>query len=105
MFRELGWIFQHKIGQNLDDAHMYYKQQLANEMSGVFAKKKPDVDELINPRTEDQISRANLLRDKYKMDPKVMKEVNERYGPLEWRLPEAHAIYWGFKGLREAEAN
>ena len=32
-----------------------------------------------------------------------MKEVDDRYGPLEWRLPEAHAIYWAALGLREAE--
>ena len=103
IFRELGWIFQHKIGQNLDDAHLYYKQQLANQMAEVFAKKKPNLDELINPQTEDQKNRARILREKWKMDPKLMKEVNKLYGPLEWRLPEAHAIYWGFKGLRAAE--
>ena len=34
-----------------------------------------------------------------------MKEVNERYGPLEWRLPEAHAIYWAACGLRAADRN
>jgi len=105
IYRELGWIFQHKMGQNLDDAHMYYKQQWANEMSVVFAKKKPDLEELVNPRTEDQTNRAKLLIEKYKMDPKFMKEVNDKYGPLEWRLPEAHAIYWGAKGLEVAAKN
>jgi hypothetical protein len=39
------------------------------------------------------------------MDPKLMKEVNEQYGPLEWRLPEAHAIYWAVAGLKKAEEN
>lgn len=39
------------------------------------------------------------------MDPDFMKQVNERYGPLEWRLPEAHAIYWAALGLRDAEQN
>jgi hypothetical protein len=33
------------------------------------------------------------------MDPAWMKKVDERYGPLEWRLPDAHAIYWATKGL------
>src|SRR5213080_4658704 len=45
IFRELGWIFQHKMGANLDDANMYYKQEWANEMAGVFGKKKPDLEE------------------------------------------------------------
>ena len=63
-------------------------------MAKVFAKKKPNLDELIHPQTADQKDRARLLRETYKMDPQFMKEVDERYGPLEWRLPEAHAIYW-----------
>jgi hypothetical protein len=105
IYRELGWIFQHKMGQNLDDAHMYYKQQWANEMAAVFAKTKPNLDELINPQTDDQKSRAKLLVEKYKLDPAFMKEIDEKYGPLEWRLPESHAIYWGAKGLEAARKN
>src|SRR5690349_21181378 len=84
IYRELGWFFQHKMGANLDDAHLYYKQQWLNEMSEVFDKKKPNVDELVHPTTPDQINRAHLLETKYKMDPKFMKEVDDRYGPLEW---------------------
>ena len=105
IYRELGWIFQHKMGQNLDDAHQYYKQEWANEMAVVFATNRPHLDELINPQTEDQRNRAKLLREKYKLDPVVMKDVNQKYGPLEWRWPEAHAIYWGAKGLEMAAAN
>ena len=105
IYRELAWFFQHKIGQNLDDASMYYKQQWANDMAKVFAKKKPNLDELIHPQTADQKDRARLLRETYKMDPQFMKEVDERYGPLEWRLPEAHAIYWAALGLEKAKEN
>jgi hypothetical protein len=105
IYRELAWFFQHKIGANMDDANMYYKQEWANEMAQVFGKKTPDLDELIEPQTDDQKRRAQLLRDKYKMDPEFMKEVNERYGPLEWRLPESHAIYWAALGLKKAKLN
>jgi len=105
IYRELAWFFQHKIGQNLDDAHMYYKQHWADEMGQVFAKKKPNLDELIHPQTDDQKQRAELLRGKYKMDPEFMKHVDQQYGPLEWRLPEAHAIYWASKGLEAAKEN
>jgi hypothetical protein len=105
IYRELAWFFQHKIGANMDDANMYYKQEWANEMAQVFGKKTPDLDELINPQTDDQRQRAKVLREKYKMDPEFMKEVNERYGPLEWRLPESHAIYWAALGLKKAELN
>src|SRR5213595_3930820 len=50
IYRELGWFFQHKMGANLDDANMYYKQQWANEMAAVFAKKAPNLEELIHPQ-------------------------------------------------------
>src|SRR4051812_7632809 len=105
IYRELAWFFQHKMGQNLDDANMYYKQQWANEMAVVFDKRTPNLDELIHPQTADQESRAKLLREKYKMDPQLMKDVDQLYGPLEWRLPESHAIYWAYNGLKAAEAN
>ncbi len=36
--RELAWFFQHKMGANLDDAHVYYKQAWANEMADVFGE-------------------------------------------------------------------
>jgi hypothetical protein len=105
IYRELAWFFQHKIGQNLDDAATYYKQQWANDMAKVFAKKTPNLDELIHPQTEDQKERARLLRETYKMDPEFMKKVDKEYGPLEWRLPEAHAIYWAALGLQKAKEN
>jgi hypothetical protein len=105
IYRELAWFFQHKMGENLDDANVYYKSEWAKEMAQVLGPGKPNLDELINPRTADQTNRAKLLIEKYKMDPKFMKEVDEEYGPLEWRLPEAHAIYWGALGLERAKEN
>jgi hypothetical protein len=105
IYRELAWFFQHKIGENLDDANMYYKAEWAKEMVQVFGDGKVNLDELINPQTADQTNRAKLLVEKYKMDPRFMKAVDEKYGPLEWRLPEAHAIYWGALGLKRAEEN
>jgi hypothetical protein len=105
MHRELAWFFQHKMGANLDDAQRYYKQMWANEMAQVFKTNRPNWDALIHPQTEDEKKRAALLRDKYKMDPQFMKGLDERYGPLEWRLPEAHAIYWAAEGLEAAKRN
>ncbi len=102
IYRELAWFFQHKMGANLDDANMRYKQEWLKEMSKVFANKPPDLDELLNAQTDDARQRFQLLTNKYKMDPKFMKQVDERYGPLEWRLPESHAIYWAALGLEKA---
>ena len=101
LYRELGWIFQHKIGYFLDDAHDDYKQYWAAEMNTVFNTQKPNFEELIHPTTPDAERRSKLLREKYKMDPVFMQKVDKQYGPLEWRLPESHAIYWGAMGLEK----
>ena len=102
IYRELGWFFQHKMGQNMDDAHMYYKEAWLQEMTRVFGGSRPNFEELIHPQTEAAHQRARTLRDKYKMDPQRMKQVDELYGPLEWRLPDAHAIYWAALGLEKS---
>jgi hypothetical protein len=59
----------------------------------------------MHPHTLDQTNRAKLLIEKYKMNPFTMNEVDDRFGPVEWRLPEAHAIYWAFLGLQAAQQN
>lgn len=71
---ELGWMFQHKLGSNTDDAHMHYKRQWAAEMTEVLGT--------------EQIERE------YKMNPATMQALDAQYGPLDWRLPHAHAVYW-----------
>jgi hypothetical protein len=89
------------MGHYMDDATETYKKEWGLEMNKLFGNKKANFDELINPQTPEQKERAQLLREKYKMDPVVMKEVDQKYGPLEWRLPEAHAVYWGYYGLEK----
>ena len=36
LYRELSWIFFHKVGQYSDDSHWYYKRELAYEMQQVL---------------------------------------------------------------------
>ncbi len=103
IYRELAWHFQHKMGQDLDDAHWIYKRQWAYEMSFLLGDGRPDWNALIHPVTEEQKTRARILREEYKLDPAFMKTVDDRYGPLEWRLPESHAIYWSMLGLENAK--
>lgn len=101
--RELAWFYQHKMGQNLDDANAYYKQQWAGEMAPFFGPEGTNFSELINPTTPEARTNALEFREKYKLDPEFAKKVDEEYGPLDWRLPEAHAIYWGAMGLQKAK--
>jgi hypothetical protein len=102
LYRELAWHFQHKLGANLDDAHWYFKNAWAAQMQAVLGSGHPNFDELIHPKTDEAKARAKTLREKYKLDPAKMKAVDQRYGPLEWRLPEAHAIYWAALGKEMA---
>jgi hypothetical protein len=103
IYRELAWFFQHKMGQNLDDAHLIYKYEWANEMTRALGGGRPNYDELLNPTTDDARQRVRLLQEKYRMDPAIMKRADELYGPLEWRLPEASAIYWAMVGLEKSK--
>lgn len=103
LYQELAWHFLHKIGQNLDDAHNYYKFQWAHQMQDLLGTGRPDYDALISPKTDDQRRKAQVLREKYKLDPAFMKKVDAEFGPLEWRLPEAHAIYWAALGLEKTK--
>ncbi len=104
IYRELAWHFQHKMGANLDNAHMTYKREWARQMTEVFGNQHtPNWEELINPQTDEAKQRTKVLRERYKMDPKVAREVDAKYGPLEWRLPETHAIYWASLGLKNSK--
>ena len=103
IYRELAWFFQHKLGQNLDDGHEYYKHVWAEEMHKVLGGGRPNFAELLDPPTAEVRERVKMLREKYKLEPKFIKEVDDLYGPLEWRLPETHAIYWGYVGLKECQ--
>ena len=105
LYHELAWHYQHKMGQNLDDAHWYYKQQWAQEMEAALGSSRTNLAELLNPQSPELKQRAELLKTKYKLDPQLMKEVDDQYGPLEWRLPEAHAIYWAVAGLKASSSD
>jgi hypothetical protein len=105
MYRDLAWIFQHKMGQNLDDANLYYKQEWAREMTPFFGTNGMDFSELLRPQTAEAAARVQWFTNRYKIDPAFAEKVNAEYGPLDWRLPDAHAIYWGAYGLEKAKEN
>ncbi len=78
LYRNLGWIYQNKIGSSDDPANVLYKINLAEE-------------------TERDLTGTTV---KHPLDRKTMAAVEEKFGKLDWRLPEAHAIYWAWKGLQ-----
>ncbi|MGA2854959.1 MAG: hypothetical protein ABSE90_12615, partial [Verrucomicrobiota bacterium] len=105
IYQQLGWFFQHKIGQNLDDGNAYYKQQWVAAMSPFFGPNGTNFESLIHPQTSGERTNALVLREQYKIDPVFAQKVDVQYGPLDWRLPEAHAIYWFALGMEKAGEN
>lgn len=95
LYWQLGWIYQHKISGNSDQMNIYYKRWWADEMATLFGGPRPDYLHL----TGSQIQR---MKDVYKLDSSLMQQIDREYGPLDWRLPQAHAIYWAWRGKKFA---
>ena len=73
VYNQLAYLFEHKIGHNLDDHHRYYKFRWMQAMEGVLwespqaghlAKGAPDFESLINPdnNNKELMERVRRLR-------------------------------------------
>jgi len=58
---------------------------------------------LLHPQPPQAKALVEEFRNQYKMDPEFVKKVDDEWGPLDWRLPEASAIYWAARGLEMAK--
>ncbi len=92
LYFELGWMFQHKMGTQSDRAWLYFQQRLAVETEALL----PD-GRLPGPAEEAAVAQA--LRAQLGLELKHMRAIEARYGELDWRLPEAQALYWADLGL------
>lgn len=101
MYQELAWFFQDKMGRTYDEGHRYYKEIWAAQMAQILGRNQPDYPTLMKPKTPEDQERRRLLVEELKMDPARMKKISQQFGPLDWRLPEAHAIYWAETGLEK----
>ncbi len=90
LYKELGWLYQHKMGYIMDSAPPFYKLKLAETMQAV----------LHGAQLEKQPKDTDLqrLREELKLDPARMRQLDAEYGPFDWRLPETHALYWAWRG-------
>lgn len=95
---ELAWIYQFKIGGNTDLMHRHYKKKLAAEIETLMPGGALDYEKVVSAPAV-----ARKLRGEYKMKPEVMREIDARYGPFDWRVAEAHAIYWAYVGKERAK--
>jgi len=178
LYRSIAWIFQHKIGNVMDDCHKYYKLQLYHsikpmlgdetqeyylklaaaprsvkevladpctvrflnelaETDPVFARKDEIVEHYLTLRLQpakfpeksfavidryrgsktlddfDIFAKSYYLRTVWKLEPDLMVELNQRFGPidykdpnkvipLDWTQADVHAMYWAALGLKRA---
>jgi hypothetical protein len=78
---------------------MLYKIRWAQQMQDLLGG-HPDFAALLHPQTAAERERVRRLREDYDMDPAYVEEIDQTFGPLDWRLPDAHAIYWSELGVR-----
>lgn len=189
LYKQIAWIYWHKIGDILDDEHLNYKRALAVEMESVLGpppvqlsdqeyfdwfrkivnaprnlekmlaedaevaalvarlesvdlqpdesllefvarhdrpeiqardlyRERPQEDERFKRRMEiisqpaarpavDRLLaalRSKVLREKHKFDLDLMMHLMvDQFGPLDWRNPFAHSLYWSAKGAEMSE--
>jgi hypothetical protein len=111
---ELAWMFVDRVGGTSDVQCSYYihkwseimgkymKDGDRNEILKMIEVSNSDQKKFIadsmsrnNSETIDLVNRTNAMRKKMKLDPDRMLYIDKRYGPFNWLLPQATAIYWG----------
>ena len=92
LYQELSWFFNFKIGEDMDDAHRFYKREWARQMEHALGGPRPDFDALARaPRAADELERSpaahawvEALRGAG-LDPYDPAWLDPRHGPPEWR--------------------
>lgn len=51
------------------------------------------------------VRRKTITGDELNMDPQTMLRLAERFGPIDWRHPSAHTLYWSQLGLERLKAD
>lgn len=87
LYKELGWIFQHKLGNVLDDAHLYYKNMLAIKMMEVIGT-DPDWERMAGA----PVGRDAFVRKYHSEQYPQLQEIMEKTG-----FPDYDSLYSEFK--------
>lgn len=89
---DIGWMFQHKIGMEFDLAHHLYKEKIREQICAILPTGYLDTDRR-DPRTKSALAQS------LSMSMEEMLGLESLYGPLDWRLPATHSLYWSHTGL------
>ena len=162
LYRQLSWIYFHKVGGTSDESHRYYKREFAKTLHVILGGPEPDyarlaaaaetvaelladdavaalvenaqdagfdplgrdiawlnndpakLPEEVAPVFEaakgtpaldalDAFLRVRALRDDWGVEPALVVPLIEKYGPVDFRVPWAHAIYWATEGLKHVK--
>jgi len=95
IFRELAWLYQNKIGSNLDSAHLTYKFDLIATMRPLLDREGALID---TPENRLQLKAL-------KLDADLMLQLERRFCDLDWRLADTHALYWAEQGTAYASGS
>ncbi|MGA0326387.1 MAG: hypothetical protein ACO3OK_05265, partial [Limisphaerales bacterium] len=101
VYRELAWVFQDKMGGNLDTTHFYYKERWATLMRQSLGS-HPDLEAILASQDPDIVQKREQLKTRFGLEIETMKRIQDNLGPFDWRLPESQAIYWAWVGLEKA---
>lgn len=94
--RELAWMFQHKLGTDMDPCANVYRGAWARDVA-------PYLDPGGAPPAPGSLNDAELP-EALSLDPGTMRRIDRRFGALDWRVPCAHAVYWALEALDRAPA-
>ena len=99
--RELAWLLQHRLGLRKVGGDSSLATLTGFRKDGTI---EVDPDQVYLryrwAKLMEQALQDDALLARMKLDRALMKSVEEKYGPLDWRLPETHAIYWCSKRLQ-----
>jgi hypothetical protein len=93
---ELGWLFCDRIGGFTDPAQSYFIKEWAGIMSKyLITGRRKDLEQLASPSTPSDKKRAYEIKAKLGLLPERMLAIDKEYGPFQWKLTQAQAVYWG----------
>jgi len=108
IYKEIAWIFTHKIGGNTDDSHLLYKTKICEWVQDIAGSDQLSAKQVIadyesnDPvRKERAIEIEKRLFYELGLELGFMAKLEDHplLGPLDWRNPKTLAIYWAQRGL------
>jgi hypothetical protein len=85
------------------------RSALLNAATGLDGVPDAVVELFTNPATAESLAqplslhvRRRVLTQTYRMEPDRMARYTRKYGPLDWRHPASHGLYWAARGVELA---